>query len=58
MGRQDGGHADRLTQTWGKGGKGVQLGFRLRDRVGDTINRYLVWCAGKGTERRQTLTEY
>ena len=35
--RQKGYHADRLTQTWGTCVKGVELGSRLRGRVGDTM---------------------
>ena len=36
VGRQDGYHAERLTQTWGTCFDGVDLGSRLRARVGDT----------------------
>ena len=37
VGRQDGYRADRLTQTWGSCVQGVELGSKLRARVGDTI---------------------
>ena len=39
VGRRYGYHTDRLTQTWGTCGKGIEVGSRLRADVGDTI-----WC--------------
>ena len=57
--RQDGYHSDRLAQTWATGAKDVERGSGLRARVWNiTYITYLVWCAGKITERRQALNEY
>ena len=39
VGGQDDYHAGRLTQTWGTYVEGVELGSKLRARVGDTL-----WC--------------